>query len=111
MESPPLIPAALWLPAAGPRLAAAGPVLPAVALDIAAAWVRRALPIPRSQHDLELVELIPLGIGPLPLGNGKKRLQAGARGRWLRFVHGGIISRPALPLSRPHGTFRLLPYG
>lgn len=101
MESPPLILAAVGLPAAGPWLTAAGPVLTAMALDIAAVWVRRPLPIPRRQHDLELVQLIPLGIGPLPLGNGKKRLQAGARGSRLRFVHGGIISWVCAHLSRP----------
>lgn len=95
MESPPLILAAVGLPAAGPWLTAAGSVLTltAVALDIAAGRVRRSLPVPRSQHDLELVQLIPLGIGPLSLWNGEQRLQAGARGSWLRFVHGGIISR------------------
>jgi hypothetical protein len=38
--------------------------------------LRRSLSISGSQHDLELIELIPLGIGPLSLRNRQKRLQA-----------------------------------
>jgi hypothetical protein len=101
VESPPL-PLAAVLPAAGPVLAAAGPGLAAVPALLAAeirggvashALVRRALAVFRSQHDLELVQLIPFGIGSLPLGNGEQRLQARAGGRWLLFIHMSIISR------------------
>jgi len=34
-------------------------------------------PVSGSQHDLQLVDLIPLGIGPLPLRNREQRLQTG----------------------------------
>jgi hypothetical protein len=54
--------------------------------------LRSALSISGSQHDLELVQLIPLGVGPLPLWNRQQRLQAGTGGNRLRFIHGRIIS-------------------
>jgi hypothetical protein len=56
------------------------------------ALLRSALSISGSQHDLELVQLIPLGVGPLPLWNRQQRLQAGTGGNRLRFIHGRIIS-------------------
>jgi hypothetical protein len=74
------------LPAAGSGLAArCGSVPPGILL-------RSALPIAGGQHDLELIELIPLGIGPLPLWNRQERLQAGTGGNRWRFIHGAIIS-------------------
>jgi hypothetical protein len=93
--------AAVRLTAAGPGLtlpAAALPRLPAAlprlaALGIAGILIRRSLPVAGGEHDLELVQLVPLLVGPLPLGNGQERLQAGAGGIIrLLFVHGGIIS-------------------
>ena len=71
----------LALPAAAttaalPRLAAALPRL--TALGIAGVLIRRSLPVAGSKHDLKLVQLVPLFVGPLPLGNGQERLQAGA---------------------------------
>ncbi len=36
-------------------------------------------PIPGGEHDLELVQLVPLFVGSLAVGNGEKRLQARAR--------------------------------
>lgn len=46
-----------------------------------------------SEHDLELIELIPLGVGALPVGDRQKFLQALTGGGRLRFVHSGIITR------------------
>ena len=54
--------------------------------------IRSSLSISGSQHDLELIQLIPLGVGPLSLWNRQKSLQAGTGGKRLRFIHGGIIS-------------------
>jgi hypothetical protein len=75
------------LPAAGPGLPAAGrrSVPPGILL-------RSTLAISGGQLDLELIELIPLGIGPLPLWNRQERLQAGTGGNRWRFIHGAIIS-------------------
>jgi len=96
--------AAMWLAATGPGLAlsttttaAATPLLPATLARLAALGIailiRRTLAVAGGEHDLELVKLVPLLVGPLPLGNGQERLQAGAGGIvWLLFVHGGIIS-------------------
>ena len=91
------------LPAAGPILTAAGPGLtPAMATLLASErrWsvaphvrVRCALAVARCQHDLELVQLIPFRIGPLPLRDGEQRLQARAWRRWLLFIHMSIIAR------------------
>lgn len=109
----------MLLAAAGPILTAAGSpglltaaAVPALLLAAAEvrgsipphARVRRALAVPGSQHDLELVQLIPFGVGPLPLRNGEQRLQARSGGRWLLFVHTGIISRcvSVNPTSSPH---------
>jgi hypothetical protein len=75
------------LPAAGPGLPATG--RRSVSLGI---LLRSSLPISGSKHDLELIKLIPLGIGPLPVRNRQQRLQASARGYRLRIIHGGIIS-------------------
>jgi hypothetical protein len=54
--------------------------------------IRSPLSIAGCQHDLELIDLVPLGVGPLSLWNGQKSLQASTGGRRLRFVHGRIIS-------------------
>jgi hypothetical protein len=54
--------------------------------------LRSSLSISGSQHDLELIELIPLGVGPMPLWNRQQLLQASTGGSWLRFIHGRIIS-------------------
>ena len=79
--------AAVRLAAAGPGLAlpatAALPRLPAAlprlaALGIAGVLIRGSLTVAGSKHDLEFVQLVPLLVGPLPLGNGQERLQAGA---------------------------------
>lgn len=79
-------PLAVTLPAAWSGLPAlCGSVPPGILL-------RSTLPISGGQHDLELVELIPVGVGPVPLRNRQKLLQAGAGGNGWRFVHGGIIS-------------------
>jgi hypothetical protein len=53
-------------------LAAAGPVMAAALLGVVTATrIGRALPIGGSQHDLELVQLVPFGIGALPFGYGQ----------------------------------------
>ena len=41
--------------------------------------IRRAFPIARREHDLELDDLVPLRVGPLLLGDCEQRLQALAR--------------------------------
>ena len=43
-------------------------------------------------HHHALRDLIPLGIGALPVRDRQKRLQAKTRGSRLRFIHAGIIS-------------------
>jgi hypothetical protein len=57
-------------------------------------------PVARRQHDLELVQLVPLLVGALTFRDGKKRLEAGA-GRILlcRIVHPRIIPQLAKKLS------------
>ena len=99
---PSLRPSALILPAAA---ATAGPGLPAAGWRSVAPGIllRGSLPVSGRELDLELIELIPLGIGPLPLRDCQERLQAGARGNGLRFIHGGII-----PLFDP---IRQIPFG
>ena len=62
------------------------PVLPMTVL-------RSAFPVSSRQHDLELVQLIPLRIGPLPFRNREQRLQAGTGGNLLWIVHRRIISQ------------------
>jgi hypothetical protein len=85
MEFPHRLPIVLS-PAAGSMTAARrGSVPPSVLLQ-------GSLPISGGKHDLELIELIPLRIGPLPLRNRKKRLQPSTGGRRLRIIHCGIIS-------------------
>ena len=56
-----------------------------------------SLPISAGEPDLELIQLIPLGIGPLPFWNRLKLLQAGTWGYRLRFIHRGIISSTGFP--------------
>ena len=90
MELPPL-PLALIRPAAGSGLTARRRSVPPGIL------LRGSLPISAGELDLELVELIPLGIGPLPFRNCLKLLQAGTRGYRLRFIHRGIISLVGVP--------------
>jgi hypothetical protein len=51
-----------------------------------------SLPITGREHDLQLIDLVPLGFGPLPVRNSEKLLQAMAGGSRLRFIHGVIIS-------------------
>jgi hypothetical protein len=51
-----------------------------------------SLPIAGREHDLQFIDLIPLGLGPLPVRNSEKLLQAMAGGSRLRFIHGVIIS-------------------
>ena len=51
------------------------------------ALLRSSLAVSGSQHDLELVQFIPLSLGPLSVRYGQKRLQAGAGGNRLRFIH------------------------
>jgi len=75
----------VW-PAAGSGLTAGCSAVPPNAL------LRSSLSISGSQHDLELIELIPLGIGPLSVRNRQERLQANTGGNRLRVIHGGIIS-------------------
>jgi hypothetical protein len=79
-------PLTVTLPAAGSGLPArCGSVPPGILL-------RGSLPISAGQLDLELVELIPLGIGPLTFRYRLKLLQAGTGGNRWRFIHGAIIS-------------------
>ena len=85
LELPYLSPAVVW-PAAGFGMTAGRGTVPPNAL------LRRSLSISGSQHDLELIQLIPLGIGPLSLWNRQKLLQANTGGRRLRIIHGRIIS-------------------
>jgi len=85
VELPPL-PLTVVLPAAGFGLTAGCSAVPPNVL------IRSSLSIAGCQHDLELIDLIPLGVGPLSLGNRQKSLQASAGGNRLRFIHGRIIS-------------------
>src|SRR5512139_2966892 len=80
------------------RLLAPGAAGPGMArlLGIAPGVVRVLLPVARSEPDLELVDLVPLGFGPLPLGYREKLLQALAGGNRLR-IHDAIISHRGLP--------------
>jgi len=83
-----LRPLALVLPAAGSGLTArCGSVPPGILL-------RSALAISGSQHDLELIELIPLGIGPLPVRNCLQGSQAIAGGNRCRIIHGELGAVP-----------------
>jgi hypothetical protein len=91
VELPLLLPAVMLLPAAGPGLAAGRRSVPPGIL------LRGPLPVAAGELDLELVELVPFGIGALPFGNRLQRLQAVTGGRWLRFIHGAIIS--SLPVT------------
>jgi hypothetical protein len=92
---------ALPLAAALSRLSAALPRLAALLGGVAAGiLIRRSLPVAGSEHDLELVQLVPLLVGPLPLGNSQQRLQAGTGGIIrLLFVHARHyrILRPRVP--------------
>ena len=57
------------------------------------ALVRSLLPIARSELDFKLIDLVPLGLGSLPLRYREQFLQALARGNGLlRCVHGAIIA-------------------
>lgn len=56
------------------------------------ALILGALPVSGRQNDLEFIDLVPLGVGALPVRDRQKLLQALTGGSWLRFVHGGIIS-------------------
>ena len=77
----------MLLTAAGPLLAAALALLLLLAAarhraGMAKIGIRPALAIARVKHDLELVQLVPLGVGTLPLGNRLKLLQARAWRNW-----------------------------
>ena len=54
--------------------------------------LRGSLSISGSKHDLEFIELVPLGIGPLSVRDRQKRLQALSRGNRARFIHGDTLS-------------------
>src|SRR5690606_15096619 len=58
-----------------------------VAIDCRTAAIGRADTVARGEHDLEFVQLVPLGIGALAIGNGLQRLHAGTRGNWFWCVH------------------------
>jgi hypothetical protein len=76
------------LPSAGLGMTAGCSAVPTNVLIL----IRSSLSISGSQHDLELIQLIPLGVGPLSLWNRQKSLQASTGGNRLRFIHGRIIS-------------------
>src|SRR5262245_52495425 len=85
------------------RVAAAPLVVLPAALVVVPADVRIGAPRPvgGGEHDLDLVQLIPLGVGPVSFRNGPKLLQAALRGRRLRrrwrllwllgIVHGDMV--------------------
>jgi hypothetical protein len=56
--------------------------------------LRDDVAIAHGKQDLDLVQLVPLGVGALPLRDGEKLLEtcAGGIGRLLRFVHAAIIA-------------------
>jgi hypothetical protein len=60
--------------------------------------IRSALAVARVEHDLELVQLVPLGVGTLALGNCLQLLQARARRNWFGVAHIAIISFFSRPL-------------
>jgi hypothetical protein len=67
--------------------------LPLVGLALAANPLGDHIPVPDGEQDLDLVQLVPLGVGPLPLGDREELLEAGAgRIRRLRLVHPAIIA-------------------
>jgi hypothetical protein len=73
--------------ATGPLLAAALPLwlLAAAARHRAGAadvGIRPALPVAGGEHDFELVQLVPFGIGTLALGNRLQLLQARSWRYW-----------------------------
>ena len=116
VEPLPLPPALVLLPAAaGPGLTARVPPAPLLLSAVlgsallGSALLRCALPVSGSQRDLQLVQLIPLGIGALPLWNRLQRLQAGTGGNRLWIIHGRIIAsfdRDALITYRDEGRVR-----
>jgi hypothetical protein len=76
---------AAMLAATGTLLPAALPLLLAAARHRAGVTdvrVRPAVTVARGEHDLELVQLVPLGVGTLALGYRLKLLQARARRYW-----------------------------
>jgi hypothetical protein len=78
---------AAMLAAAGPLLAAALSLLLLLAAarhraGVAHVRVRPALAVAGVEHDLELVQLVPLGVGALALGNRLQLLQARAWRNW-----------------------------
>src|SRR6266480_3992615 len=70
---------------------AAGPWIAGVVGRVPPALVRSVLSIARSELDFELVELVPLSVGALPLRYREQLLKALAGGNRLGPVHGGII--------------------
>jgi hypothetical protein len=78
---------AVWTAAPGPGIAGVGRGVPTGAL------LRSVLSIARGELDFKLIDLVPLGLGSLPLGYREQLLQALAGGNGLlRRVHGGIIA-------------------
>ncbi|MBI1965365.1 MAG: hypothetical protein HYS46_03880 [Betaproteobacteria bacterium] len=78
-----------------------------------AALLRSSLPVSGGQRNLQLIQLIPFGIGPLSFWNRPQRLQAGTRGNRLRVVHGRIIAsfaRDALITYRDESWSRTLAF-
>ena len=78
---------AAMLPAARPLLAAALPLLMLLAAarhgsGVADVRIRPALAVAGVEHDFELVQLVPLGVGTLAFGNRLQLLQARARRNW-----------------------------
>ena len=65
------------------------------------ALLRSLLSIARSELDLKLVDLFPLGFGSLRLRNREEPLQALAGGNRLRCIYGGIILRHRAPTPAP----------
>jgi hypothetical protein len=97
---------AAMLPAAGPLLAAALPLLMLLAAarhgpGVADIRIRPALAVARVEHDLELVQLVPLGVGTLAFGNRLQLLQARAWRNWFGVAHIAIISFFSRPLRYP----------
>jgi len=105
--------AAMLLTAAGPLLAAALPLLMLLAAarhgsGVADIRIRPTLTVAGVEHDFELVQLVPLGVGTLAFGNRLQLLQARAWRNWFRVAHIAIISFFSRPLrcpmkSRPAG--------
>ena len=103
--------AGLLLCVAVPVRAAVAPLLllllaAAALVGLLHARIPGPLAVPGGEHDLELVQLVPLLVGALALGNREERLEPGARGRRLGIGHGLNIT---LPARRARGDGRPTP--